>query len=545
MGWIIYAVVVLAVSGLIGMHLGRFREVYTEMLGMMVGMTMGMLNGFLLGYAAAAVTNSMFWGNLSGILLGLTLGVYFGRPGGLMGLMDGGMGGVMGGSMGAMLAVMVAFPRDAQLWTGVLLGGIYVMSMMSLVVLIERSAPGHSAFHRLTPFLARAISIEIAEAADNSGAEKTARYAGSLDRQSNGVAEKPRRLVNYYAVLGVPQSASADDIAEAYLERIDTADDSDRGRLERAVAVLTNSRKREAYNLKLAESQTAASSTPLTGNGKASNGRAACCPPPKQRKAETTATASAAPAAPAAPGKNGASASVSVKAPSQDVSQASGGTLPARPAGSGSAAPLQRSQHEPASAGKHGVANGGNGTGGSRNNAVAAGNYASGAPNGVARNGNYAPKQEGSRRGSKQAKRGEKPDAGSQTSGKASRKQQASYAQMQQRGASPISWVGALAAVVILLAVGWWVLSAGSAIGSRGGVGATAGGGGSPFVGASGETQAQLEQQAVVATVGTDGKQTVDVVLDSATFQYKPKAIKVKQGVPVRFNLSVENGDPG
>ncbi len=64
-------------------------------------------------------------------------------------------------------------------------------------------------------------------------------------------------------------------------------------------------------------------------------------------------------------------------------------------------------------------------------------------------------------------------------------------------------------------------------------------------MGASGETQAQLDQIAVVAPVGADGKQTIDVVLDSATFQYKPKAIKVKQGVPVHFNLSVENGDPG
>ena len=47
MGWIIYMLVVVVVSGLIGTHLGRFREVYTEMLGMMVGMTMGMLNGLL------------------------------------------------------------------------------------------------------------------------------------------------------------------------------------------------------------------------------------------------------------------------------------------------------------------------------------------------------------------------------------------------------------------------------------------------------------------------------------------------------------------
>ncbi len=45
--------------------------------------------------------------------------------------------------------------------------------------------------------------------------------------------------------------------------------------------------------------------------------------------------------------------------------------------------------------------------------------------------------------------------------------------------------------------------------------------------------------------MGADGKQTLDVVLNSATFQYEPKVVKVKQGAPVQFNLSVINGDPG
>src|SRR5437016_568735 len=165
-GWILYAIVILVISGLIGMHLGRFREAYTEMTGMMAGMTMGMLNGFVLGYAAAAATNSMFWGNLFGILLGLSLGLYFGRPGGLMGVMDGAMGGVMCGSMGAMLAVMVAFPHDAQFWTAILLGVLYIAGMFGLVVLIEQSAPGHAAFHRLLPMFARAVAIEAAEEAE-------------------------------------------------------------------------------------------------------------------------------------------------------------------------------------------------------------------------------------------------------------------------------------------------------------------------------------------------------------------------------------------
>ena len=112
MGWFVYMAAVLLISGLVGLHLGRFRAAYTEMLGMMAGMTMGMLNGFLLGYAAAAAAQSMvwitpmFWGNLIGIVLGLALGAYFGRAGGLLGIMDGALGGVMGGAMGAMLVLM-------------------------------------------------------------------------------------------------------------------------------------------------------------------------------------------------------------------------------------------------------------------------------------------------------------------------------------------------------------------------------------------------------------------------------------------------------
>jgi hypothetical protein len=168
-GWLLYIASVLAVSGLVGMHLRRFREAYTEMTGMMAGMTMGMLNGFALGFGAAAATNSMFWGNLFGILLGLWLGIYFGRSGGLMGVMDGGMGGVMGGSMGAMLALMVVSPAWAQLWTALLLMALYVLGIVGLVVLIERSAPGHAALHRLAPFFTRAMAQEAEEVAEEAG----------------------------------------------------------------------------------------------------------------------------------------------------------------------------------------------------------------------------------------------------------------------------------------------------------------------------------------------------------------------------------------
>lgn len=504
MGWIIYAVVVLAVSGLTGMHLGRFREVYTEMLGMMVGMTMGMLNGFLLGYAAAAVTNSMFWGNLVGILLGLALGVYFGRPGGLMGVMDGSMGGVMGGSMGAMLAVMLTFPRDAQAWTGVLLGGIYVMGMTSLVVLIERSAPGHAAFHRLTPFLARAISIEISEAARNA-----ARYSVPSNGRSKGALANQneldgqggqRRLINYYALLGISQNASKDDISEAYLEKIDDADDLNIDRLERALAVLTNSQRRDAYDIRLAESQ-AILNEPLVDEPQISAGVSAL-----------------------SPGRTGNQTTVTV---------ASRAPVPPRvPKGSLTARPATGTSHAP---GNPQNGRGTQPTGSAGGSEASAGSGQTDAP----RRAGPPQRQRGSARGPQQNKGG-----GQGQSSHTAQKQQARYASApQQRRSSPISWVGGLAAVVILVVLGWWVMTAAGGAG----VGGTLATGSSAAIqsGASGQTLAQLDAQAIVAPVGADGKQTMNVVLDSATFQYKPSVIKVKQGVPVHFNLSVINGDPG
>jgi hypothetical protein len=52
-------------------------------------------------------------------------------------------------------------------------------------------------------------------------------------------------------------------------------------------------------------------------------------------------------------------------------------------------------------------------------------------------------------------------------------------------------------------------------------------------------SEAQLEEQAVAATVGADGVQAADLVLDQATSSYKPAAIKVKKGAPVRLNVTV------
>ena len=145
----------------------------------------------------------------------------------------------MGGSMGAMLAVMVAFPHDAQFWTAILLGVLYVAGMIGLVVLIEQSAPGHSALHRLAPMFTRAVAKEVAEETER---------ASRARRDSKGTAKgSERRIVDYYALLGVTTDATKEEISEAYLETIDSADEAEAPRIERALAVLTDPQKRQSY----------------------------------------------------------------------------------------------------------------------------------------------------------------------------------------------------------------------------------------------------------------------------------------------------------
>ncbi|HET6263028.1 MAG TPA: hypothetical protein VFG99_12440 [Chloroflexia bacterium] len=235
--WIVYIAATLLISVLVGLHLGRFREAYTEMTGMVAGMTMGMLNGFLLGYAAAAITGSMFWGNLFGVLMGLSMGAYFGRAGSLMGVMDGAMGGVMGGSMGAMLMVMLVWPPYIM-WTAALLAAIYLAGMFGLVLLIERSAPGHAALHRLMPIFTRAVVIEAFEAQDQAS-----------------YTPHSLPILDYYALLGIHPDANDGEITQAYLKQLATADEASVEQLEMALATLAHPSRRAAYDRLLAASE--------------------------------------------------------------------------------------------------------------------------------------------------------------------------------------------------------------------------------------------------------------------------------------------------
>lgn len=132
---------VVIISAAVGVYLGRYKSTVTEMLGMMIGMTQGMMTGIALGYFIGAATD-MYASNLVGVIVGVAFGVLFGRVGGLMGMMDGGMGGMMGGMMGAMLGVMLQYLHDG--WaipvTAVLMGALYLVSMVALVRLVQQNA---------------------------------------------------------------------------------------------------------------------------------------------------------------------------------------------------------------------------------------------------------------------------------------------------------------------------------------------------------------------------------------------------------------------
>lgn len=473
MVWIIYALVVLTVSILVGLHLGRFRIAYTEMSGMMLGMMMGMLNGFLLGYAAAALLNSMFWGNLFGILLGLGLGIYYGRAGGLMGVIDGGMGGVMGGSMGAMLAVMVAFPLWAQGWTAVLLGVLYVLGMAGLVALIEQSAPDHAAFHRLLPVFARVVAREVAEEAEAAQYNDT---ASSGDMRRRPAQAKPQhRLVDYYAVLGLARDASREEISEAYREREAVLAGSDQvraQRIERGLAILTDARKRQAYDRKLEESEAddqtgmatpkAAGASLKASSGSGTSEQADCCPPSKKVRSSTVAAA--APISSAASQATSAWSQASIRVQTSVVSQTT-----QRPEASVGSAPAARRPSPVAPAAQSRVL-----ATGSNADTASAGSRIGNAQNSRNRNTNKVSGKVSGKGGATGAAKQREGSGKQQPGRRPVGQQQVRYAQTQKSRHLAISWVGAVAAIVIMMALGWWALSTGeSSFGGGTGTGST------------------------------------------------------------------------
>jgi plastocyanin len=106
---------------------------------------------------------------------------------------------------------------------------------------------------------------------------------------------------------------------------------------------------------------------------------------------------------------------------------------------------------------------------------------------------------------------------------------------------SPISWVGGVAAFgIATLLIGWWLLTQ-NPFDSAGASNAfTDNGRALPA-----DFVQKLQTKAVDVPLVGDGKQTLDLVVNGNSMSYKPDVIRVKQGTPVHFNLSVEGRDPG
>jgi curved DNA-binding protein CbpA/plastocyanin len=540
-GWLIYFLVVLVASLAVGKHLGRFRESCTEMTGMMAGMTIGMLGGFALGYGmTAAAGRDLFIGNLTGVLLGAALGGWFGRTGGLMGIMDGSMGGVMGGAMGAMIAAMV-FPDWALNWTGVLFGGIYVVGSGALVALIESRAPEHEAIHWLLPKLAlvrreprraqargRAMGAArpavAAAAPANSTRTATARVATTSVAPTSPAAAPP--MQDYYALFGVPKNAGLERIEEAYLDLLAGSEVDTIKRAERALATLSNPERRTMYDAALAES--------LKRQPKASaaDGRGDCCPPPKKKAtASSTSTAAATPLAPQVAATATTSTALATPTPSAVPTKSREQTHTALSASQDTARETsQRGTARPTKTGGHRGSQGSPGTqGGKQRQAQQAGAGAG---------------KHSDQRTSAQAYRDDGYGSyGSYGSYGYSRKDGRTN-RYQDGGPSfgrhfAIGMTATVAAAVVLLLVVYISIHNSGSSAQASGYLSQSPPGAAYHVPNAVPSEAQLESKAVAATVGADGVQTADLVLDQATSSYKPAAIRVKKGSPVRLNVTV------
>jgi hypothetical protein len=294
-------------------------------------------------------------------------------------------------------------------------------------------------------------------------------------------AETGRGLVNYYELLDIAVKASAAEVATAFARYVGTATAEGQQVADAALITLTNPAARARYDRELA----------------LASGREECCAPPRRSAPGTAVYATTAPllaaraaalpaSTPPAPSTVGTRPAARPVAPPVPPTPMAPAARPATPpaAPRRGAAPAST---PPPPAKKHGESQG-------------QGTRGSGAPRAV-RNG---PQR--------------RPSVGGHTP----------------------HWVPAAALGGVFLAgliiVGLLLnLDAPPASAANHLVGGAQSSG----------FKAPPGQPPVVAPVGADGVQTVDLVIDGDTFTYQPRAIQVKQGVPVRLNLKTSGRDPG
>jgi len=116
-----------------------------------------------------------------------------------------------------------------------------------------------------------------------------------------------------------------------------------------------------------------------------------------------------------------------------------------------------------------------------------------------------------------------------------------SVTKLQAKKEPPISWVGGVVALgIATILIVWWLFTQANA-GSLSVANAYTDNGRS----LPAEFVQKLQAEAATVPVDTSGKQSANLVVNGTSMSYKPSVLKVKQGVPVHFDLTVEGRDPG
>jgi hypothetical protein len=302
-------------------------------------------------------------------------------------------------------------------------------------------------------------------------------------------AETGPGLVNYYELLDIGVKASAAEVATAFARYVSTATAEGQQVADAALATLTNAAARARYDRELARA----------------SGREECCAPPRRSAPGTAVYAATAPLLAARATRVTTS---TPQAPS---------TTETRPAARPVASSVPPAPMAPAARAVP------------RPTAPRRGTVPAAAPPPPAARA-IVPSAK---------KHGESQVQGTRGSGAQRTGRNGSRGRPSAGGASP-RWVPAAALggvfVAGLLIVGLLLnLDAPQASAANHlSAGASSGG----FTAPPG-------QPPVVAPVGADGVQTLDLVIDGDTFTYQPRVIQVKQGVPVRLNLKTSGRDPG
>lgn len=228
----------------------------------MAAMMASMGTGLSIGYAAGLLWH-LGWANLLGVVAGGLHGLWMGRRWGPMAALDGAGGGVMGGLMGPMLAVMLLYLPTSLMLTAILMLALQLAFAAGGLYLVAAAA----------------------------GAPTGRGWFGLLGRVLGAEAPPSDADRDHYAVLGLSDAATTDEIAQAFLaETSNPAENPVRaGRAATAFAVLSDPVRRARYDAARREDLACCAPRPADTSGAGIGGEAAGKRPRGRRAREEQA----------------------------------------------------------------------------------------------------------------------------------------------------------------------------------------------------------------------------------------------------------------